>query len=335
MWCPVRALLIVNPNATATTPAARDLLAHALESRMHLTVAHTQHRGHAGELAAWAAANGMDLIVVHGGDGTINEAINGYLPPPGADLPKHAPKIAVLPGGSANVFARSLGIDPDPVVATNQLIDLLPVDAHRRVGLGWADFSASAPPAYDLSAPTSRYFAFNAGLGLDARVCATIEKGRDRGHTATPVRYLRTTVLEFFRNKRREPLLSVQIPDEDRVEGVHYAFVSNSSPWTYLDTRPICTNPDTTFDTGLGLFAMRTTSVPRTLRVAGQLLRKGAKPKSPHLVRRDDIPRVSIRAQEPVACQIDGDYLGDPTAADFLAVPWALDVVAPLPEPRT
>ena len=188
-------------------------------------------------------------------------------------------------------------------------------------------------PPPDLPTPKSRYFAFNAGLGLDAIVCATIERSRDRGHTATPIRYLRTTVFEFFRNKRHEPSLSVRLPDEDPVEGVHYAFVSNSSPWTYLDTRPICTNPDTTFDTGLGLFAMRTTSVPRTLRVAGQLLRKGAKPKSPHLIRRDDVPRVSLRAQQPIPCQIDGDFLGEPTGADFRAVPRALDVVAPLPEP--
>ena len=43
----MRAVLIVNPNATSTTAAGRDLLAHALESRVQLTVAHTDHRGHA------------------------------------------------------------------------------------------------------------------------------------------------------------------------------------------------------------------------------------------------------------------------------------------------
>ncbi|MBF6216471.1 acylglycerol kinase family protein, partial [Nocardia puris] len=78
----MRTLLIVNPNATATTPATRDLLAHALESRTQLTVAHTPHRGHAAELAQWAATSEMDLIVVHGGDGTVNETINGFLPLP-------------------------------------------------------------------------------------------------------------------------------------------------------------------------------------------------------------------------------------------------------------
>ncbi|OYV24142.1 MAG: diacylglycerol kinase, partial [Mycobacterium sp. 20-66-4] len=68
----MRAVLIVNPTATSTTPAGRDLLAHALKSRLELTVEHTNHRGHGYELGQAAAANGMDLVVVHGGDGTVS-----------------------------------------------------------------------------------------------------------------------------------------------------------------------------------------------------------------------------------------------------------------------
>jgi len=47
----MRAVLIVNPTATSTTTAGRDVLAHALESRLELTVEHTRHRGHGGEIA--------------------------------------------------------------------------------------------------------------------------------------------------------------------------------------------------------------------------------------------------------------------------------------------
>ena len=120
----VRAVLIVNPNATSTTPAGRDLLAHALESRVKLTVEHTDHRGHAIEIARDAARDGVDVLIVHGGDGTVNEVVNGMLGEarrPAAP----APAVAVVPGGSANVFARALGISPDPIEATNQLVDLL------------------------------------------------------------------------------------------------------------------------------------------------------------------------------------------------------------------
>ena len=126
----MRAMLIVNPIATSTTPAGRDLLAHALKSRLKLTVEHTKHRGHGMELAEAAAADGVDLVVVHGGDGTVSGVVNGLLGRPGSTPTRHVPAMAVVPGGSANVLARSLGISPDPVAATNQLIQLLD-DYHR------------------------------------------------------------------------------------------------------------------------------------------------------------------------------------------------------------
>ena len=125
----VRAVLIVNPNATSTTPAGRDLLAHALESRVKLTVVHTDHRGHAIEIARDAAREGIDVVIVHGGDGTVNEVVNGILGEGGPGGP--TPAVGVVPGGSANVFARALGISPDPTEATNQLVDLLS-DYRRR-----------------------------------------------------------------------------------------------------------------------------------------------------------------------------------------------------------
>ena len=96
----MRAVLIVNPNATSTTPAGRDLLAHALESRASLTVTHTDHRGHAIEIARDAARDGIDVVIVHGGDGTVNEVVNGILgdcgqadPPTGAGGRRSARRI--------------------------------------------------------------------------------------------------------------------------------------------------------------------------------------------------------------------------------------------------
>lgn len=147
----MRAVLIVNPNATSTTAAGRDLLAHALESRTELTVVHTDHRGHAIEIAREAAADSVDVLIVHGGDGTVNEVVNGVLRERGGDV--GAPAVGVVPGGSANVFARALGISPDPIEATNQLVDLLGeyrrTAVWRRIGLmdceeRWAVFTAGS-----------------------------------------------------------------------------------------------------------------------------------------------------------------------------------------------
>ncbi|MFC7447518.1 diacylglycerol/lipid kinase family protein [Rhodococcus daqingensis] len=315
----MRALLIVNPNATSTTPAARDLLAHAVSSRVQVRVAHTTHRGHAGELARRAAVEGIGLIVVHGGDGTVNEVINGLLGAPHPDSMSEVaigpiPLIAVVPGGSANVFARSLGISADPVTATNQLIELLALRQSRRIGLAHCD---------------NRWFTFNAGMGLDAQVCEAIDASRGNGHTATPSRYVRTAIRAFFRNRGTEPTLTVQVPGHDPVEGVHYAFVSNSSPWTYLNDRPVRINPETTFSTGLGVFAMATMGVPTTLKIVRQLLTPGAQPKGRNLFRVDDVPRVRITSSTPIALQMDGDYIGMRTDVEFVSVPDAISVVAP------
>ncbi|WP_167477480.1 diacylglycerol/lipid kinase family protein [Nocardia arthritidis] len=313
----MRTLLIVNPNATSTTPATRDLLAHALESRTQLTVAHTQHRGHAAELAQWASTNEMDLIVVHGGDGTVNETINGFLPLPElADGQAWLPRLGVIPGGSANVFARALGISPDPVTATNQLIDLLTLDDDRRIGLGLAD---------------DRWFTFSAGVGLDADVCEAIDNSRAKGHAATPARYVRTTVRQFFKAKRHAPEVTVEVPGSEPVPGVHYAFVTNTTPWTYLESTPVHTNPGTRFEKGLGVFAVRSMAVLPTLLLARQLLAAKGNPKSRNLFRDDDVASVRIETKEPIGLQIDGDYIGKRNVVDFTSVPDVLGVVAPRP----
>ena len=74
---------------------------------------HTNHRGHAIEIGRDATRDGVDVVIVHGGDGTVNEVVNGMLGEAGRAPPRWtAPAVGVVPGGSANVFARSLGHQP-------------------------------------------------------------------------------------------------------------------------------------------------------------------------------------------------------------------------------
>ena len=314
----MRAVLIVNPNATSTTPAGRDLVAHALESRVGLVVTHTDHRGHAIEIAEAAKRDGTDVIIVHGGDGTVNEVVNGLLGKPGPDRPAAdtLPAVAVVPGGSANVFARALGISPDPIEATNQLIDLLGAHrgAWRRIGL------------MDC---VERWAVFTAGMGVDGDVVAAVEAQRAKGRKVTAGRYIRIAVREMLGSVRDEPLLTVHLPDREPVPGVHFAFVSNASPWTYANARPVWTNPDTTFETGLGVFAVTTMNVAANLLVVRRMLSKKARIKGKHLIREDNLPWVRITSAEPIACQVDGDFLGMRDHMTFTAVPQALEVVAP------
>jgi diacylglycerol kinase family enzyme len=312
----VRAVLIVNPNATSTTPAGRDLLAHALESRVKLTVAHTDHRGHAIEIARDAAREGIDVLIIHGGDGTVNEVVNGILGEVGVNGP--APAVGVVPGGSANVFARALGISPDPIEATNQLVDLLSDyrrhKSWRRIGL------------VDCG---ERWAVFTAGMGVDGDVVAAVEAQRDKGRKVTASRYIRVAIREVLASAGKEPSLTLHLPDRDPVSGVHFAFVSNSSPWTYANARPVWTNPTTTFETGLGVFATTSMNVWANLRLVRQMLSRKARIDTKHLIRDDDLPWLRVTSDTPVACQIDGDLLGPRDEMTFTAVPDALGVVAP------
>lgn len=314
----MRAVLIVNPNATSTTAAARDLLAHALESRVKLTVEHTDHRGHATEIAGDAARQGVDVVIVHGGDGTVNEVVNGVLGVPGIASLGRLPAVSVVPGGSANVFARSLGISPDPVEATNQLVDLL--GEHRRDRC-WRRIG--------LMDCGERWALFTAGMGADAEVVAAVEAQRDRGRRVTSARYIRTSVPLLLRSARRQPRLALELPGHGPIGGVHMVFVCNANPWTYVNERPVWTNPATTYETGLGLFATTGMNVWANLRLVRQMLARRPKLQARHLIRHDDLAWVRVRADPPVACQIDGDYVGLRNAMTFRSVPDALGVVAP------
>lgn len=325
----MRAVLIVNPNATSTTPAGRDLLAHALESRVELSVVHTDHRGHAVEIGRDAARDGIDVVIVHGGDGTVNEVVNGILgpcrsgapggpPAPASPGDGPAPAVGVVPGGSANVFARALGISPDPVEATNQLVDLL---SAYRTGTPWRRIG--------LMDTGERWCVFTAGMGVDGDVVAAVEAQRAKGRKVTAGRYIRVAIREVLASARKEPTLTLELPGEEPVGGVHFAFVSNASPWTYANTRPIWTNPSTTFDTGLGVFATTSMNVWANLGLVRQMWSKKGPAEARHLIRSDDLPWLRVTSDTPTACQIDGDYVGLRDSMTFTAVPDAVAVVAP------
>ena len=108
-------MLIVNPNATSLTPDAPELVTRSLSGLVDLDVQRTKRRGHARELAAEADA---DLVLVLGGDGVVNETVNGIMGrPAGAEVSGSAPQLAVIPGGGGNVFAQALGLPVDPAAA--------------------------------------------------------------------------------------------------------------------------------------------------------------------------------------------------------------------------
>ncbi|RZS34038.1 diacylglycerol kinase family enzyme [Herbihabitans rhizosphaerae] len=308
----MRAVLVVNPQATATTPAGRDVLAHALASEVKLDVVETDYRGHAMVTAAQAAEDGTDLVVAHGGDGTVNEVVNGLL----AGRRTGGPALGVVPGGSANVFARALGLPCTPVEATHRLLHAIEEGRSRQVGLGQVRPDGAG----------ARWFTFNAGVGWDADVVADVD--RKRGKKTSPTLYARVAVARYLRQERKAPRMTVQIPGEEAVEGLRTVFVSNTDPWSYLGNRPVHLNAGCTFDGGLGLFALRSLAAPTVLRHLSQALSKRGEQRGRRMVRHDDVQAIRVVSERPMRVQVDGDLLGEHQRVDFLAVPHALSVVA-------
>jgi diacylglycerol kinase family enzyme len=313
----VRSLLVVNPQATSTTAAGRDVLAHALASELKLDVLQTRYRGHAAEAVAAAVRAGVELVIAHGGDGTVNEVVNGMLEavPPGAGSDGPAPgspTLAVIPGGSANVFARALGMPCDPLEAGAALLDALAAGRSRTVGLGRAD---------------DRWFTFNAGMGWDADVVADVERARAKGLEASPGRYARTALRQYLRQRRRPSELTIEIPGHDPVPGVRLGLVCNTDPWTYLGNRPVRSNPGCMETDGLALFALLHLGLGTIAPVLREMLRAHGDPNGANVVRHDALPLIRVSSPTPVALQVDGDYLGERSEMEFVAVPSALRVV--------
>jgi diacylglycerol kinase family enzyme len=319
----MRALVVVNPAATSTSGKMRDVLVGALGSELKLDVAETGHRGHARELSAQAAAEGIDLVVAVGGDGTVNEVVNGLLehgPDPAA------PMLAVVPGGSTNVFSRALGRSCDPVEATAEILESLRAGRTRLVSLGTASASgADGEPGW--SAP--RWFVFAAGLGFDAEVIERVEAARAKGHRSTGALYVTEATLAFLRGReRRRPAMTLQVPGHPALEDLFLCLVSNVSPWTYLGARPVNPSPEASFDTGLDVFAMGRVGPARMLRTLRQTLTEKPAPRGRRVHRWHDLEELAITASRPLGWQVDGDHLGTATGLRVRHVPAALRVVS-------
>jgi diacylglycerol kinase (ATP) len=153
-----RVTLIYNPVA-GRRPARRErqmreAVSILREAGMEVTLAPTTGPGAARELARQAVGQGAELVLVCGGDGTVNEVINGLAP--GETV------LGILPGGTANILGKELRLPHHPVHAARQLPNWKP----RRIALGRASWlDAGVSPAI-----ARRYFISVAGIGFDAYI---------------------------------------------------------------------------------------------------------------------------------------------------------------------
>jgi diacylglycerol kinase family enzyme len=303
-----RVLVICNPYATTVSARLKNLIVYALRSRYRVEAVNTEQRGHATELCTQAARDGYDLVIAFGGDGTVNEAVNGLV---GTDTP-----LTCLPGGSANVFCRSIGVPDDVVDATEHLLSVTD------------DFQ---PVAVDTGVVNGRHFAFASGVGLDASVVERVDsnprlKARLRHHY-----YAYCALTAFLRRYLlNAPLLSIETEGRS-AEGVT-AVAQNSDPFTYFGKRPIrlCEHADLQSGNLAMLLLKRAsvlqlpTLIPRVLSTQPRLV---ARHPQIQTFERIETARVCATDTE-LPVQVDGDYIGRFTEITYQIAPQSLWVVS-------
>jgi diacylglycerol kinase family enzyme len=311
----VRVLLLVNPAASSVTTRARVSVESILRAALPTDVVETTRRGHATDLARDAIDAGYDVVAVLAGDGTLNEAADG--------LAGSATALAPLPGGSTNVFARTLGIAYDPAPAARQLVDALRRESFRRIGVGAATGPGSAP----------RRFLFHLGLGFDAAVIRRMEaRSYLKRHFAHPA-FAVATVATWLRHYDRDLKIRLAV---DRGTGVEveavgpYAVISNSDPYTYVGHRRMSIAPAASLSRPLAVTVLATLRAPLITRAAGSGVGRAAfVTTSPEIVQLTDVVRVTVTGDGPIPWQVDGDYLGEVDRLDVTYEPDTLTVVTP------
>ncbi|MDX6729262.1 MAG: hypothetical protein QOK49_4067 [Baekduia sp.] len=304
-----RMLVIVNPYATTVSDRLRNLVVYALQGRYEVDAVDTEARDHATALTREAAAEGYDVVVAFGGDGTVNEAANGLR---GSDTP-----LTCLPGGSTNVYARMLGIPNDIVDATEHLL---------RIADDWR------PRQVRMAMVNERRFLFSSGLGLDAAVVARVDSHPQLKRRFGPYYFAYAGFGEFLgRYVARPPRLETVADGGAPLPGVT-VLVQKGDPYTYFRRIPIhaaegATLTDPTL-AGIVLRSTRPTVMPgvlwRMFSARAKLTRHrqvdGFTGKHELIVRSLD--------GRPVPLHVDGDYIGDVTEAVYAVDEAPLHVVA-------
>ena len=303
-------LVIVNPGATTAHPHVLGTVVEAFASSDEVRVRATEARGHARDVARRALHDGTDAVIVVGGDGTVNEVVNGLM----ADLIDHPrPVLGVVPAGHTNVLSRTLGFPNEPVEATSMLLEALREGRTRTIGLGRVD---------------GRYFCCSAGLGLDAEVLARVEHLRARGARASIPLYVATAIVaQAAAALGGRPGLSVDFADRESITDVYTVIVQNAPVWTYFGGLSVTFAPEVDLEAGLAVYGLRSLdpiSLSNHLALAAlRPSRLGTEAGA------SDIDAFTVRSEAPVPLQVDGDLVGDRTEVRFESVREALRVLTP------
>jgi diacylglycerol kinase family enzyme len=299
-----RVLLIVNARAGSVRARTREVIAKALSADFKLEVADTMSRDHASSLAADAVDRGFDAVVAFGGDGTINEAAQTLV---GTGV-----ALGVLPGGTTNVMARSLGIPRDPVEATAFVAARLRACSRRSINVG---------------ANNDRYFIFSTGMGLDAEVVKRVEADPEAKAKSAEWTFLRKALAAGVTEYRgAEPSITVEAEGREPTKAV-FAICCNGRPFTYFKRLPVDVCPGASLDGGLDVFSLRRIRLGTVPRIVWSIFVSRSHVRWRTARYDHDVDAVMLTASRPLPVQVDGDYLGEQRVAAIRLVPRGLDVL--------
>ena len=261
-----------------------------MAGEVKLDVLQTERRGHAAEAAAQAVRDGIELVVAHGGDGTLNEVVNGVL----AAIGRPRGRPARRPGRRHRPRRLGQRVRPRPRRPGR------PDGGHR------AAVGAGQPPGEQAGRPRPRAARRGrarpvvhvqrrawAGTPRSSRPSSAPgpRAGRPR-RCATPPPPCASTSGQ----RRRPHSMTVDIAGAAAVADVRLAFVSTTDTWTYLGSRAVRTNPGSVIGAGLGVFGLRDLGAGTVASTLRHILRTGGDPHGRNVLRQDAVGHVRVGA---------------------------------------
>jgi YegS/Rv2252/BmrU family lipid kinase len=295
-------LLIVNPAARhGETRKLMPVIERLMDGVTNYAIEISAGPRHAMDLAR--TANGFDSIIAVGGDGTAHEVINGVM----THDERLRPAFGVVPTGSGNDYAHTLGMSDDLSTALRQIAK------GKRVPV-------------DLGLCNGVWFGESVSVGLDARVTAKAVELKVSSGASGLALYLRA--LMFVLNKQyHSHKVAVQYDDEEPFETDMLILAATNGP-TYGGGFKI--TPDSVYDDGL-LDTCRIDALPRAqayLRLPFVIVGRHTKMKPVHMKRAQ---RVTIVSERPFEGQLDGEVMLE-NAYDIQVVPGAMEAIVPIAE---
>jgi diacylglycerol kinase family enzyme len=293
--------LIVNPNAGGLTPATLDDVTHALRERFTLEVHSTTGPDSGTTIAADLAEEGIPLVIAFGGDGHVNEVVNGVAGTSSA--------LGLIPGGTMNVFARALDLPTEPLAATGHLVEALGREP-RTIPLGRID---------------ERFFTFSAGCGFDAEAARRVERYVPQKRRMGEVFFF-WSAFRILAGSYRHRNPAMELRGSFGSVRVAMAIASNAGPYAYLGSRPINLAPRVTLEGGLDVFALRRMRIESLPFYMWGTLISGQLTGHPDAFYESDLEAFEVIADSPFARHADGEPLPASRSARFAIARDALRV---------